>query len=144
MSNYVTLIQANDYFENNRPDADEWANSEESLRRKYLNCAEDIIVLNAFQFPQGFLQTENQEGRNYRIFRRAIFEEAIYLMQTKALQLNEKLMMGIQSASAGPLSVTFSKEFDKPLIPPSIQAMLESIGAVSVTSNTITTGPILF
>jgi len=143
---FLTLEQANDYFQNERPESEEWfvETMTDEIRSRYLSCAENIIAFSAFRFPPGFLDAKDRSGRPYRILRNAICEEAIHLMQTGALRKNPKLMMGIQQASVGPLSVTFSKEFDKPLIPPELYPMLESIGAISAGTSTIQSGSVLF
>ena len=143
MSEFVTLEQADDYFQEERPDAREWDAADDVLRQQHLNCAENILLA-VFQFPMGFLDDNERIGRHWRIFRNAICEQAIHVMQTGALRKNPRLLMGIQSASVGPLSVTFSKEFDVPLFPEHVRLMLEGIGAVANGTSTIRSSSLSF
>lgn len=143
MSEFITLEQANAYFQDERPDATEWNAADDATRQRYLNCSENIILA-AFRFPANFLDAEDQTGRNHRRFRNAICEESLHLMQTGALRKNPKLMMGIEEAGAGPLSVTFSKDFDKPLFPELVELLIEGAGAIVSGTNSITSGAILF
>lgn len=143
MSEFVTLEQSGEYFQAERPDAKEWDAADDVLRQQHLNCGENILLA-VFRFPEGFLEDKEQTGRAWRIFRNAICEQAIHIMQTGALRKNPKLLMGIQSASAGPLSVTFSKEFDISLFPEHVRLMLEGIGAAAFGTNTIRSGALSF
>ena len=143
MSEYITLEQADEYFQEERPDAKEWETAIEPSPQKHLNCAENILLA-VFQFPAGFLDEVERTRRPWRVFRNAICEQAIYIMQTGVLRKNPKLLMGIQSASVGPLSVTFSKEFDVPLLPEHVRLMLEGIGAVANGTNILRSGTLSF
>ena len=143
MSEFVTLEQADEYFQKERPDAKEWDAADATVRQQHLNSAENILLA-VFRFPEGFLDDTAQAGRRWRFFRNAICEQAIHVMQTGALRKNPKLLMGIQSASAGPLSVTFSKEFDVSLFPEHVRLMLEGIGAITFGTNIIRSGALSF
>jgi hypothetical protein len=143
MSEFVTLEQADFYFAEERVDADEWnAATDDAVRRKYLNCAENVIMA-AFRIPESLTDPEDEESRAVKLFHMAIFEEALHLMQVKALRLDPLLMKGIESATVGPLSVKFNKDFGRPLIPDRIRQSLEGIGASEYGGNTIEIVPIL-
>lgn len=139
----LTHEQAEEYFRDSRPDSAEWSDAESDEQLRTLLCAENILLAVFPTLEKRFNDSETSEY-HIRMVRMAVCEEAIHLLQTGALRSIPELMMGIQSASAGPLSVTFSKEFNKPLVSDYARLILTGIGLVMADANTVEAGRIVF
>jgi len=120
MQPLVSLEWAINYFAMFRPKSDEWDAADNVERYKYLNWASTLI-------KSAFVFHANVEVDNDDRIRVAVCEQALYLMR-RTDEYPEVLTKGIVSASAGPMSATFSKDFVAPLICEEAKLALAEIG----------------
>ena len=120
MQSFVSLEWAVDYFAMSRPKAKEWDIFDDADRLRYLNWA-TMLIKSAFVFDSD-IEVENDDR-----IKIAVCEQALYLMR-RPDEYPEALTKGIASASAGPVSATFSKDFIAPLICEEAKLSVAEIG----------------
>jgi len=134
MQALVSLEWAIDYFTLSRPKADEWDAVDNAERYKYLNWASTLI-------KSTFVFHANVEVDNDDRIRVAVCEQALYLMR-RTDEYPEVLTKGIVSASAGPMSATFSKDFVAPLICEEAKMAVAEIGSFVRAMGVVKTMPL--
>ncbi len=140
---YITVDEANDYFESSRLNADAWDQATESTRQKSLNMATMFIVA-GFDFTETILEREENRDTATGWLRIGIGEMALHILKNPKIGDQLPLLAkGFSQASAGALSVTLDKKFQIELFPEMIRALIGKMGvdfALGSRGVTLTTG----
>lgn len=150
MAEYALPMEWADAYFQNRLHAGKWADASEVDRAKSLAMAGGMIQ-SSFRFGSGtFHTTVDGGGAEYQdcvdAVKRAICEQALYLLAIDPTEPNPILGMGISSGSAGGASATFSKEFTMPLICEAAKLAIGEYGEMIDTTGTGRgrSGPLVF
>jgi hypothetical protein len=116
MTSIVSYEWADEYIRSSLPDISGWETADEEQRRRFLNAASFYIEM-YFDFEDDVFIDPVPERLMI-----AVCYQAVWMLANPDQTEAEKQ---IQSASAGPLSVTYKSDYRRPLLCP---AAVQSIG----------------
>lgn len=123
----VDYEYAIEYF-GHRNSTDSWDSASESERKNALTMASNLIWY-GFDWASGAFLTDFSGNPVYgdRI-RDATCEQALYFLTVNPIVVPKTLTGGIESASAGPASVKFSRDFVAPILLPYAEILIGDLG----------------
>lgn len=95
----ITLVEANKYFNEERLFADKWLELDNKKQLQSLKMAENQIKMLNLNYD---IDLDNEED-----FKKAIFEQALYLVETQSSNRSKLIEQGVTSFSVEGLSESY-------------------------------------
>lgn len=95
----ITLVEAYEYFNNERLFSDKWLESSTQVQTQSLKMAENQIKMLNLDTE---IDLENEED-----YKKAIFEQALYLVETQSSNRSKLIEQGVTSFSVEGLSESY-------------------------------------